>query len=171
MQKLIIVRGHSGSGKSTFAELKIAEFKAAYPSAVIYHIENDKFLMQDGEYCWTPSNYKAAKQHADKALREALRFAKGNGQTDVLIVVSNVGANIKAILPLIHSAEKQHMLTEVYRMQNFFTNRHQVDQMTVYSMFIEIRNHPLEGEILVPPLQPMTEEDKQIIDRMTAFSQ
>lgn len=41
MKKLIIVRGHSGSGKTTFALQKMAEFKVEYPKADIFHIEND----------------------------------------------------------------------------------------------------------------------------------
>ena len=42
--KFILLRGHQGSGKSTFASEKIAEFQNAYPQAKIYHIENDKEL-------------------------------------------------------------------------------------------------------------------------------
>lgn len=53
MQTLIIIRGHSGSGKSTFAQQKIAEFKTRYLESVIFHIENDHFLIENGEYHWT----------------------------------------------------------------------------------------------------------------------
>ena len=41
MQKFILIRGHQGSGKSTFAEQKAAEFKAKYRDAEIVRIEND----------------------------------------------------------------------------------------------------------------------------------
>lgn len=35
MQKFILIRGHQGSGKSTFAEQKAAEFKVQYPDAEV----------------------------------------------------------------------------------------------------------------------------------------
>ena len=38
MQKFILIRGHQGSGKSTFAEQKAAEFKAQYPDAEVVRI-------------------------------------------------------------------------------------------------------------------------------------
>lgn len=41
MQKFILIRGHQGSGKSIFADKKIAEFRQQYPDARIFHIEND----------------------------------------------------------------------------------------------------------------------------------
>ncbi|MDH2998722.1 2'-5' RNA ligase [Pasteurellaceae bacterium LFhippo2] len=172
MQKLIIIRGHSGSGKSTFAMQKIAEFQSEYPQSAIYHIENDKFIEKDGSYHWTPDNFKLAKQQTDQALKNALSFAKANCHSDVLIVVSNVGAKASALRHLINTAKKQRMETEIYRMQNFFQNSHNVDPMTVYSMFIDVRNNPMttEGEIIIPAIQPMTEQDKQTIQRMQAFS-
>ena len=47
MRKFIVVRGHAGSGKTTFAKEKIKEFKNEYPQAQIYHLENDMFLVDD----------------------------------------------------------------------------------------------------------------------------
>ena len=44
MQKFILIRGHQGSGKSTFAEQKAAEFKAQYQDAEVVRIENDLFI-------------------------------------------------------------------------------------------------------------------------------
>ena len=41
MQKFILLRGHQGSGKSTFAQEKIKAFQEQYPDAEIVHIEND----------------------------------------------------------------------------------------------------------------------------------
>lgn len=170
MQKLIIIRGHSGSGKSTFAQQKMNEFKAEYPDAYVYHIENDKYLIKDGQYHWTPFHFKQAKQQAEQELKEAFQFAKNHQDVDVLIVISNVGAKANVIRGFINKAKKQDMQSEVYRMQNFFPNVHNVDKIQVYSMFIEICQRPIAEEILVPAVQPMTEEDKGVIDKMRAFS-
>ena len=54
MQKFILIRGHQGSGKSTFAEQKAAEFKAKYRDAEIVRIENDLFMTdENGVYRWS----------------------------------------------------------------------------------------------------------------------
>ena len=42
MQKFILLRGHQGSGKSTYAAELIVQFKNEHPNAQIVHIENDK---------------------------------------------------------------------------------------------------------------------------------
>ena len=47
MQKFILISGHQGSGKSTFAEQKAAEFKAQYPDAEVVRIENDLFMTDE----------------------------------------------------------------------------------------------------------------------------
>ena len=47
MQKFILIRGHQGSGKSTFAEQKAVEFKAQYPDAEVVRIENDLRPLQN----------------------------------------------------------------------------------------------------------------------------
>ena len=51
MQKFILLRGHQGSGKTTYAAELIAQFQQAYPNAQIIHIENDQELTNErGEY-------------------------------------------------------------------------------------------------------------------------
>ncbi len=168
MQKLIIIRGHSGSGKSTFAQQKIAEFQAKYPNAYIFHIENDQYLMKDGQYHWTPLCFNQAKKQAEQALDTAFQFAQKHSKADLLIVISNVGSKAAPIYRVINKAQKQAMQTEVYRMQNFFQNTHHVDQTSVYSMFIDIQRHPIAEEICVPAVKPMSEEDKRMIAAMCA---
>ena len=49
MHLFILIRGHQGAGKSTFAQEKIAEFKQQYPQAHIFHIENDIEMTDDQE--------------------------------------------------------------------------------------------------------------------------
>ena len=166
MQKLIIIRGHSGSGKSTFARQKISEFQAEYPNAQIYHVENDQFLEQDGKYYWTPERLNVAKQQAEQAVGSALNFAKQNPQMDVLLVVSNVGAKADVVNRLAERAQRQGMAVEIYRMQNFFKNTHNVRKAVVYAMFIDLNNNPVENEIFVPAVQPMSKRDKVAIERM-----
>ena len=54
MQKFILIRGHQGSGKSTFAEQKAAEFAQQYLDAEIVRIENDLLMTdENGVYHWS----------------------------------------------------------------------------------------------------------------------
>lgn len=54
MQKFILLRGHQGSGKSTFAREQINAFQKQYPNAEIIHIENDLLMTdENGNYCFT----------------------------------------------------------------------------------------------------------------------
>ena len=69
MQKLIVIRGHSGSGKSTFAQHKIAEFRQQFPQSEVFHIENDQFLYENEEYIWTETRFVLAKQKSAEKLQ------------------------------------------------------------------------------------------------------
>ena len=54
MQKFILIRGHQGSGKSTFARENIAEFQRDYPQGEVVYIENDLLLTDsNGVYRWS----------------------------------------------------------------------------------------------------------------------
>ncbi|MDD0823614.1 hypothetical protein PTQ27_03880 [Mannheimia sp. AT1] len=149
MQKLIIIRGHSGSGKTTFAKEKIAEFQQQYPIAHTFHIENDLFIEQDGKYEWTEERFQQAKKLASQAVKNAFNFAKNNPSADILIIVSNVGINTTVIHGLQQSALKLKMHIEVYRMQNFFPNLHNVSEEKVYSMYLALNDNPIQGEIFI----------------------
>lgn len=165
MQKLIIVRGHSGSGKSTFAKQKIVEFCATYSCAEIFHIENDHYLIEEGKYYWTSERFKQAKQIAQQKLQQALQFCQQFPSKNLLIIVSNVGVNTQEIKRLLKQAQALGMTREVYRLQNFFHNQHQVAQETIYSMYLSLIENSIEDEILVTPIMPMTEKIRDEIER------
>lgn len=120
MQTLLIIRGHSGSGKSTFALKKMAEFKQNFTEGMLFHVENDHFLRENGEYHWTVERFQQAKQLAQQQLADALNYCVENPQHDVCIVLSNVGGNAKEIEKVVARATSYGLHTEVYRLQNFF---------------------------------------------------
>lgn len=148
MKKLIIVRGHSGSGKTTFALQKIADFKAEYPNADIFHIENDHFLMENNAYIWTEQRFQRAKKLAQEKLQKAFGCVE-QSQQDILIVISNVGINLAEIDRTLTRAKALNMQTEVYRMANFFQNQHNVPLETVQSMYQSLCDNPVENEIII----------------------
>lgn len=148
MKKLIIVRGHSGSGKTTFALQKIADFNAEYSNACIFHIENDHFLMENNAYIWTEERFQRAKKLARAKLQKAFGCVE-QSQQDILIVISNVGINLAEIDRTLTRAKALNMQTEVYRMANFFQNQHNVPLETVQSMYRSLCDNPIENEIII----------------------
>lgn len=168
VQKLIIIRGHSGSGKSTFAHHQILAFQQDYPLGRVFHIENDHFLMLDGEYFWTPERFLEAKQQAQALLDEAFIFCQRYKMQDVLIVVSNVGGNTQEILQMKTRAAELYLQTEIYRLQNFFENTHCVNRQTVYEMYLNLMKNPVEDEIFVPVIQPMSAKVRSEIEKLQA---
>lgn len=149
MHKLIIIRGHSGSGKTTFALKKIAEFKRQYPVGHVFHIENDHYLIENDKYIWTEQRFRQARLQAQKNIYRAFRFCRKHNAPDCLIVISNVGVNKQEIQCFVHQAEKQNMQVEIYRLRHFYPNIHHVPEDTVMSMYRHLCANPIEGEIII----------------------
>lgn len=166
MQKVIIVRGHSGSGKTTFAKQKMDNFCLVYADCHIFHIENDHHLMLNGKYYWTPQRFQLAKRKSQENLQQAFQFCVENPQKNILIIVSNVGVNILEIQKWLKQAENLRIQTEVYRLQNFFENEHQVARQTVYSMYLKLMDSPIENEVFVKPIMPMSAEIREDIEKL-----
>ena len=171
MRKFIVVRGHAGSGKTTFAKEKIKEFKNEYTQAQIYHLENDMFLTDEaGVYTWSPKLLEDAKRKVAREIKQAYKFALENKAKDVLIVLSNVSARTKELLSLKEQAAQNGFIFECFRMQNFFASEHGVDEDTVIAMFIKVANNKIEGEILIPPVKPMSQSVAQKIKDAAALN-
>jgi predicted kinase len=61
MSKVTIVRGISGSGKSTYAK-----------SLGILHLESDMFFMQNGKYNWSADHIKFAHEWCFRTFKDAV---------------------------------------------------------------------------------------------------
>ena len=71
MQQFILLRGHQGSGKTTFAHAQIAAFQKQYPDAHIVHIENDLLLTdENGEYRFSGPAVDAAQRKGLAMMQE-----------------------------------------------------------------------------------------------------
>ncbi|WGE32986.1 recombinase RecA [Actinobacillus genomosp. 1] len=166
MRKLIIIRGHSGSGKSTFAKQQIAEFELRFPSGKVFHIENDQFLYENGEYVWTKERFQSAKILAEQKLASAWKFAKDYPQISILIVISNVNLSLPAVEKYQNIANSLQMTIEKYRLMNFFKNQHRVDVYTVLSMYLALEQQPLDDEIIIKPIKKMPYFMRMILEKM-----
>ena len=151
MKKLIIVRGHQGSGKTTFAKEKIKEYEAKYPGIKIFHMENDTIIKElgNGEYIWSPEILTKAINISKQRLKAFLKNIKKDD--DVLVISSNVNAKIVHINELKGICKKFGITdVEVYRTMNHFENLHNVPKGNVVSVFISLNENPIKGEIIVP---------------------
>ncbi|UYZ86430.1 RNA ligase [Moraxella bovis] len=171
MQKFILIRGHQGSGKSTFAEQKIAEFKKEFPNGEIIHIENDLLLTdENGVYHWTPERIEKAVQIGQTAMKTAFEKARANPNLDILVINSNTNQKSSSCIHLLQSARKKGLVTEIYRLHNFFDNVHNVKRDDVLSAYVKLNNNQLRDEIHIDPIRPMSDDIKANIEKMSQFN-
>lgn len=170
MQKFILIRGHQGSGKSTFAKQKMAEFQKEYANAIIVHLENDLLLIdKNGVYHWSGQAVDNAQRKNLATFKKQLKFGQQNQGQDILIVNSNTNQKSSACIHLMQMAKKFGFDVEVYRLHNFFYNTHNVNQADVLTAYIKLNNNPLREEIHVPVIKPIDKDTAQLVEKMQNF--
>lgn len=170
MQKFILIRGHQGSGKSTFAQSKIDEFKQAYPDGEIVHIENDKLLYDEqGRYHWTPERIDKAARTGQTMMKHAFDKCRQNKNLNMLVINSNTNQKSSSCIDLLRSARKHGLTTEIYRLHNFFDNTHNVKLHDVLTAYVNLNNNRLRDEIHLEAIKPMNDDMKSEIEKVTKF--
>lgn len=170
MQKFILIRGHQGSGKSTFAQQKIAEFKEQFPNGEIVHIENDMLLTDEhGVYHWSPECLDKAVRKGQTMMKNAFDKCRQNKSLDMLVINSNTNQKSSGCIHLLRSARKHGLTTEIYRLHNFFDNTHNVKRADVLSAYIKLNHNRLRDEIHIEPICAMNDDTKKEIEQMTKF--
>jgi len=172
MQKFILLRGHQGSGKSTFAQEQINVFQKQYPDAEIIHIENDLLMTdENGNYRFTVDGIEQAQRKGQAMMLNACKRAQQNPQQSMLIINSNTNQKGSACIHLMQQARKHGLLVEVYRLHNFYPNHHGVKEADVLAAYIKLNNNRLREEIHVKAIQPMNAETAALIEEMQQFKQ
>jgi predicted kinase len=120
MNKLILVRGASGSGKSTFAKKIAGEIGADV-------FETDQYFIRNGEYRFDPTKLGAAHAWNQKRTEAALREGK-------TVVVPNTFTQLWEINQYLKIAEAVGVPVEVYRSNAKFQNVHGVPEEKVQQM-------------------------------------
>ncbi len=167
MQKLILIRGHQGSGKSTFAHEQIAAFQHDYPQGEVVHIENDLLMTdENGTYRFSSEALGKAQAEGHRRFQAALKRGRQAPQADILIVHSNTNQKAAACRALLQSAHKHGFATEIYRMHNFFPNLHRVPEIEVLAAYQKLNNNPVRDEIHVPAVRPMSQQQAEILTRI-----
>lgn len=171
MQRFILLRGHQGSGKSTFADELMTEFAKDHPNALIVRIENDLLLTDDnGNYNWSPERLDKAQRQGLITMKQTLKTGQANPSQDILIVNSNTNQKSSACVHLLQMARKHGFDTQVYRLHNFFDNTHNVKEHDVLSAYVKLNQNRLRDEIHVAAIQSMSDDIKAKIDKMTQFN-
>lgn len=170
MQKFILLRGHQGSGKSTFAAELIAQFQRDFPQAEIYHIENDKELTdENGVYRFDSNKLAAAQEKGMATLKNALKRGAQHPNLDMLILNSNTNQKANACNALLNLAKKHHFKTECYRLHNFYPNTHGVAEHDVLAAYQRLNAGRVREEIHVPAVCPMSAKQAEILAEMAQF--
>jgi predicted kinase len=130
---LYIIRGASGSGKSTYAGTLVAA------DAVF---EADQFFMRDGRYEWDGTRLKDA--HADCLLRTRAAMESGRHSA---VAVANTFTKRWEMQPYIDLAEDMGWEVVVYRTTSRYPNLHGVPDEAVQRM--RDRMESVDGETLV----------------------
>jgi len=131
--QLIIIRGPSGFGKSTFAE-KIQE-KLGSDKCDIH--EADNFFYEDGVYRFDPNLLGKAHQYCRDSVKESL----SKGKT---VVVSNTSTRLKEFSDYIKMTELFEATVEVVRMKTRYKNTHGVPETKVDQMISRMEAYPGE---------------------------
>lgn len=129
--KLILIRGIPGSGKSTFA-------RKNFPN--ILHLENDMFHYHNGEYEWEAENQKDAMAWCVETTDNALHLGMD-------VVVSNTFTKIKYIEHYKMIANLYGADFVVYRMDTKYKNIHGLNEGMVSNFKKSMQDYP--GEIII----------------------
>lgn len=116
-QELVLVRGHSGSGKSTFA--------SSFVPFGYKHFENDSFFVdEDGVYKFAFAFHQVAKDECVKKAVQALL----DGES---VVVSNTFTKIIEMDSLVAFAKELGIDIRVFEMENDYENTHNVPEAVI----------------------------------------
>jgi predicted kinase len=136
MNKVIILRGLPGSGKSTYVSDRVAIHKGFRTAAPLV-INADSFLMEDGEYFYT------AERSRDAHLQCMREFVSGVVARHELIFVDNTNTSALEMVPYIKVAEAHRYEVSIIKMKcsivdSLRRNIHGVPEETICRMAMRL---------------------------------
>lgn len=158
MKKFILLRGHEGSGKSTFAQQQINAFLHDFPNAQIVLIDNDLALTdENGIYHFDFERFLLA--HRENQARQKQAFLSSVHQScPILILNANPNQKAKTCYAMLEMAQEFDFQIEIYRLHGFFQNIHGVSDEDVQRSYARLNANPVSGEIhLDADFQPIIE--------------
>lgn len=136
METLYIIRGCSGSGKSTFAKMLADALKINYYEADMFHYKKDD-VTGEWKYDWKPENIQKAHQECQKNVEFEM-------MNDFSVIVSNTSTSEKELKPYLDLAEKYsyRVVSLIAENRHGGTNQHDVPEETLAR-----QEHRLRGSI------------------------
>lgn len=157
MHTFLLLRGHEGSGKSFFAAQTAEQFRQRFDYADIVLIDNDAALTdRQGRYQFDFEAFAAAHRANMRHQEEAFAYAAANPQKAVLIINANPNQKAKTCHAHLAAARAHGLTVAVYRLHNFFANQHHVPEDDVLRSYARLNANPVDGEIHLPPVRPMS---------------
>ena len=170
-QTFLLLRGHQGSGKSTFAEQKTAEFLSQHPDGEVVRVENDLLLTdENGVYRWSPEALDKAQRQGQAAMRNAFKRGQADCARAMLVLNSNTNQKSSACIAMMQMARKHGFAVEVCRLHNFFANDHGVNEADVLAAYLKLNQNRLREEVHIPAVQPMSAEQAALLAQMERFT-
>ena len=165
MKRLMILRGHQGSGKSTYSKGLIAHFLENNPDGYALEVSYDDILVEqnNGEYNWSPETIKEAQNEAWERFREFVK-SHGNRDNETLIVHSATNRTEKSFRRYVEYAIKRGYKVEIERLTSFFENTHNCSPRVVAETYAVIEQNPIKGELILPCLKEPSEAIKAELD-------
>jgi predicted kinase len=120
-QKLIIIRGLPGSGKTTKAKEMVRE------NPNFKHYEADMYFEKDGEYKFVPSDLSKAHNWCYQMAEQSIQL----GDT---VIVSNTFTTQREVDPYSKLAKKYNIPFEIILLTENYGNIHGVPQETLNKM-------------------------------------
>ena len=153
MKKIILIRGISGSSKSTLANKLIGTHLHSGSSFYVYYnFEADKwFVNESNKYIFDPKEIHSAHRWCQLSVENFLRSYK-----DCVAVVSNTSTTYKEILPYALLAQKYGAEIEIMEPNNpwsrdvaecYKRNTHNVPLETIQKQLDRLEDNPLECKV------------------------
>ena len=134
-QKLIVVRGVPGSGKSTFSKKMFPDFE---------NFENDMYHMKNGKYVFDVAKQPAAVKWCFDQTKKALLAGKS-------VVVSNTFVKRQYIDVYRDLADEIGCDFEVYTMHGRYDNVHNVPAPVLAGMSRSFQKYDGEIDVFINP--------------------
>lgn len=152
-KQFIILRGHQGAGKSTFANMLKQYYQINHPERHVAILERDDYyLNENNEYIWQADKQNEAEQFLQKRIDDNMEK-----HTDVIIIANtNITKSVvKKLQDKVNkynkkSKKENRYQTHIFRLQNAFENLHNVPLNVVRSFKMNMQD--IDGEIFVKPI-------------------
>lgn len=132
-QKLVLIRGLPGSGKSTLS----ADLDGGEDINDFHHFEADSFFMQNGVYIFDQSKLGAAHKWCQSSTESWLALGES-------VIVSNTFTTLKELSPYINIARVYNINPIVITCTSDFGNVHNVPQEAIERMKARWVSYPGE---------------------------